>query len=78
MLRMFFLTLSNRNMLLVEKKLTWQLYTLAKALPTTKRVWIINQKEFATTALDLIKKAFIIFVPYLRDKMIIMLVVRLK
>ena len=37
---------------LLRKKPTWRFYTIAKALPTTKRIEIINKKEFAKAALD--------------------------
>ena len=54
-LDMPFFTLSNTDVQFVEKKLTWRSYTTAKALPTTKRVELIDKKEFAKAALD--KKA---------------------
>lgn len=50
-LDMLFLTLSNADVQFVEWKLTWRLYTPAKALPTIKQVELINKKEF-TVALD--------------------------
>lgn len=37
-LRMFFLTFSNTNIVFKKYKLTWRIYILAKALPTTKQV----------------------------------------
>lgn len=37
-LDMPFLTFSNTNVLFAERKLIWQLYTLAETLPTTTRV----------------------------------------
>ena len=61
-LGMPFLTLSNANVQFVEKELTWRSYTTAKALPTTKRVELINKKEFAKTALDENSETFVVHV----------------
>ena len=47
-----FLTLNNANIRFAEKELTWRSYTAAEALPTTKRVELIDKKEFAKAALD--------------------------
>ena len=60
-LGMPFLTLSNANVQFVEKELTWRSYTTAEALPTTKRVELINKKEFAKAALDEKSKTFIVY-----------------
>ena len=43
-LDMSFLTLSNADVQFLKKELTWRSYTTAKALPTTKRVELINKK----------------------------------
>ena len=48
-----------------ERKLTWKTYTIAKALPTIKRVYIIGPKEFAKMALDLEQEIFVIHVTIL-------------
>ena len=61
-LGMPFLTLSNANIQFAQKKLTWRSYTTAKALPTTKRVEIIDRKEFAKAALDEHVEAFVVHV----------------
>lgn len=45
-LGMPFLTLSNADVAFAEKELTWSPYTAAEALPTTKRMQIIDRKEF--------------------------------
>ena len=58
-LGMPFLTLSNADVQFVEKELTWRSYTTAKALPTTKRVELINKKEFAKAALDEKSETFV-------------------
>ena len=59
-LGMSFFTFSNANVQFVEKELTWRTYTTAKALPTTKRVKLINKKEFAKAALDENSETFVV------------------
>ena len=61
-LGMFFLTLSNTSVQFVEKEFTWRSYTTTEALPTTKRVELIDKKEFAKTALDGNSKTFVVLV----------------
>ena len=61
-LGMPFLTLSNADVQFVEKKLTWRSYTTAEALLTSKRVELINRKEFAKAALDEKSKTFVVYV----------------
>ena len=61
-LGMSFLTPSNVNVQFVGKELIYKIYTTAKALPTTKRVELINKKEFAKTALDEKSETFVIYV----------------
>ena len=61
-LGMPFLTLSNANIQFAQKELTWRSYTTAEALPTTKRVEIIDRKEFAKAALDEHVEAFVVHV----------------
>ena len=58
-LGMPFLTLSNADVQFVEKELTWRSYTTAEALPTTKRIELINKKEFAKAALDEKSETFV-------------------
>ena len=57
-----FLTLNNANIQFAQKKLSWRSYTTAKALPITKRVEIIDRKEFAKAALDEHVEAFVVYV----------------
>ena len=64
-LDMLFLTLSNTDVQFIEMELTWRFYTTAKALPTTKRVELINKKEFAKAALDKKSETFVIHVVFL-------------
>ena len=61
-LGMPFLTFSNAEVQFVEKELTWRSYTIAKALPNTKRVKLINKKEFAKAALDEKSETFVVYV----------------
>ena len=61
-LGMPFLTLSNADIKFAQKELTWRSYTTAEALPTTKRVEIIDRKEFAKAALDENVEAFVVHV----------------
>ena len=56
-----FLILSNADVQFVEKKLTWRSYTATKALPTTKQVELINNKEFAKVALDENFETYVIY-----------------
>ena len=48
-----FLTLSKVKVDFIERELIWKVYTIAKALPTIKRVQIISPKQSAKAALDL-------------------------
>ena len=45
-----------------EKTLTWRTYTTNKALPTTKRVQIVDPKEFVIAALDVDSETFVVHV----------------
>ena len=60
-----FLTLSNADIKFAQKKLTWRSYLIAEALPTTKRVELIDKKKFAKTALDENIEAFVMHVIFL-------------
>ena len=57
-----FLTFSNADVQFVEKELTWRSYTTAEALPTTKRVELINKKEFAKAAMDENSETFVVHI----------------
>ena len=61
-LGMPFLTLSNADIQFLEKELTWRSYTTAKALPTTKRVELIDKKEFVKAALNENSETFVVHV----------------
>ena len=64
-LGMLFLTLSNADIQFAKKELIWRSYTAAEALPTTKRVEIIDKKEFTRAALDEHVEAFVMHVTFL-------------
>ena len=57
-----FFTLSNVDIQFVEKELTWRFYTTAEALPTTKRVELIDKKEFVKVALDENSETYVVHV----------------
>ena len=59
-LEIFFLKISNADMLFGEKILTWKSYITNKALPTTKQVQIVNSKEFVIAALNINSETFIV------------------
>ena len=56
------LALSNADIQFDTKSFTWRSYSAAKALPTTRRVELINKHEFAKPALDKNSETFVIYV----------------
>ncbi len=66
-----FLSFNNADVEFAElKKLTWRLYTVAKALSTTSWVELIDKRKFAKTALDENSKTFIVYVSALEATII--------
>ena len=61
-LEMFYLKISNKKMLFNKKTLMWKFYTTNKALLITKKIQIINPKEFFEALLDVNSKTFVIHV----------------
>ena len=61
-LGMPFLTLSKADIRFAEQELVWRTYTATEALPTTKRVEIIDKREFAIAALNADNETFVIHV----------------
>ena len=59
---MFFLKLSNANMLFDEETLMWKSYTTNKVLPTTEQVQLIDPQEFVLAALDVDSETFVVHV----------------
>ena len=68
---MFFLTISNIDVQYAEKELTWRIYTTKKALLSTRRVKLIDQKEFTKVVLNENIKALVIYVRSLEAKITI-------
>ena len=61
-LDMLFLTLSNVDVLFLKQELSWKSYTIDEALPTTKRVELIDKKKFAKATLDAESETFVMHV----------------
>ncbi len=72
--RMLFLIVLDANNPFVEKKLIWRSYKTAKVLLTTKRVELIDKKEFATMAIDENSETFIVYIAFIMENMLIHLV----
>lgn len=63
---MLFFIFNNSNIQFVEKKLNQRFYTVAKALPTTKWVELMNKEEFVKMTLDENSKIFVMHVVSLK------------
>ena len=61
-LGMPFFALINADIQFAEKELTWRSYTAAEALPTPKRVELIDKKEFVKAALDKESETFVVHI----------------
>ena len=61
-LGMPFLKISNANIAFGEGTLTWKSYITNKAIPNTKRVQLVNSKEFIIAALDADSETFVVHV----------------
>ena len=61
-LGMPFLKISNANVAFGEGMLTWKSYTTNEALPTIKRVRLVDPKEFVIAALDADSETFVVHV----------------
>ena len=61
-LGMPFLKISNANIAFGKEILTWRSYTTSKALSTTKRVQLVDPKEFVIAALDADSETFVVHV----------------
>ena len=72
-LRMHFLTFSKVHIRFVERELVWRTYMVAEALPTTRRVEIIDKTEFAAAALNADDETFVVHVAALRELTIILI-----
>ena len=67
-LGMLFLTLSKADVRFTEQKLVWRTYTAAEALPTTRRVEIIDKKELAAATLNVDNETFVVHVAALAER----------
>ena len=70
-LEMLFLTLLKADIRFVERELVWRTYTAAKALPKTRRVEIINKREFVMAVLNADDEIFIVHIVALAEPTII-------
>ena len=61
-LGMPFLTLSDADVRFTDRELHWRSYTVSEALPTTRRVELIDRKEFAAAALSKDDEAYVVHV----------------
>ena len=61
-LGMFFLILSKADIRFAERELVWRTYTAAKVLPTTRKVEIINKREFAVAVLNTDNETFMVHI----------------
>ena len=66
-LRILFLTLNKADIRFAERELVWRTYTATEALSMTKRIEIIDKKEFAVAALNIAKKTFIVHIAALAE-----------
>ena len=66
-LGMFFLTLSKADIQFAKRKLVRRTYMAAEALPTTRRVKIMDKKKFAAAAPNADDKTFVMHVAALID-----------
>ncbi len=57
-----FLTLSNANVQFVKKELKWRSYIIIEVLSTTKRVELVNKREFTSSSLDENIEMFVIYI----------------
>ena len=68
-LGILFLTLSKADIRVAEQELVWRTYMATEVLPTTKRVEIIDQREFAATALNANNEIFVMHPAALAEPM---------
>lgn len=61
-LEMPFLTFYNTDMKFLKKELEWRSYTTIEALPTTKRVELIDKMEFVAMALNKNAETFVVHI----------------
>ena len=57
-----FLTFSKADVRFAKRELVWRIYTAAEALPTTKRLEIIDKRKFAAVALNVDNETFVVHI----------------
>ena len=72
-LEMPFLTFSKADIRFAEQQLVWRTYTAAEVLPITKKVEIIDKREFVVVPLNADDKTFVIYVVALAESTIILI-----
>lgn len=65
---MLFLTLGNMNILFAEKKLVQKTYITVAALPTIKKVELVDKKDFTKAISDKNIELFVVDVNFLISK----------
>lgn len=70
-LKIPFYIFSNANVSFLDRELIWRIYSIVKALPNTKKVQIINRKEFVKIIWDPNKKNFVVYIATATSEMII-------
>ena len=76
-LGMPFLTLSGADVDFSSRELRWRTYTTKEALPTTRRVELMGNKEFVAAALDPEHETYVVYVATLSSTLFIALDVHL-
>ena len=61
-LEMLFFTVSKANIWFAEQKLVWGTYTAVEALPTIKKVEMIEKRKFALVVLNADNNTFVVYV----------------
>ena len=64
---MFFLIFSKADVRFAERELVWRTYIAVEALPTTRKVEIIDKREFSVPALNADNKIFVVHVAALAE-----------
>ena len=67
-LGMFFLKISNADILFGEGSFTWKFYIANKVLLTTKQVYPIDAKKFVIATVDVNSKTFVMHVAIREQK----------
>ena len=62
-----FLTFSKADIRFVERELVWRIYTATEVLPTTRKMEIIDKREFTAAALNVDNKTFVVYAAALAE-----------